>query len=174
MQVVWMPLKNYFEFTRFLKYQSQSCIHAEIRPSRKINQEHSKSSISPWQNSIIDIFTLDKYIPHPSNTHKNHRKLKKLILPTIDQQQQQQNLSPIFFGVGYGSPLQQKILYKHRLLHRYIIYIYIYILWERLYITQEQKRSQTCMLTAMALFSGIGERAPQGPLEDNSNTWNEK
>lgn len=30
------------------------------------------------------------------------------------------------------------------------------------------------MLTAMALFSGIGEREPQGPLEDNSNTWNGK
>ena len=138
MQVVWMPLKNYFEFTRFLKYQSQSCIHAEIRPSRKINQEHSKSSISPWQNSIIDIFTLDKYIPHPSNTHKNHRKLKKLILPTIDQQRQQ-NLSPKFFGVGYGSPLQQKILYKHRLLHRYIIYIYIYSMGKVIYYTRTEE-----------------------------------
>ena len=30
------------------------------------------------------------------------------------------------------------------------------------------------MLTAMALFSGIGERAPQGPLNDNNNTWNGK
>lgn len=26
----------------------------------------------------------------------------------------------------------------------------------------------------MALFSGIGERAPQGPLNDNNNTWNGK
>jgi hypothetical protein len=39
-------------------------------------------------------------------------------------------------------------------------------------MTKEQKRSQTCILTAMALFSGIGERDPQGPLEDKNNTKN--
>ena len=137
MQVVWMPLKNYFEFTRFLKYQSQSCIHAEIRPSRKINQEHSKSSISPWQNSIIDIFTLDKYIPHPSNTHKNHRKLKKLILPTIDQQQQQ-NLSPKFLGLAMDPPYNRRYYINT---DSFIdIYIYIYIFYGKGYILHKNRR----------------------------------
>lgn len=35
------------------------------------------------------------------------------------------------------------------------------------------KRPQTCALTAIALFSGTGERAPHGPLKDNNKLSNE-
>lgn len=39
---------------------------------------------------------------------------------------------------------------------------------------QKVKKLQTWVLTAIALFSGIGESAPQGPLKENSNMKVEK
>lgn len=33
--------------------------------------------------------------------------------------------------------------------------------------TKPKRKMQTWVLTAIALFSGIGESAPQGPLKDN-------
>ena len=39
---------------------------------------------------------------------------------------------------------------------------------KQIIVTNTQKQLQTWVLTAITLFSGIGESAPQGPLKDYS------